>query len=127
MNEEMATQKASGEKYDKEKRKEKKNTYTQILPVLDLHQICIISNEGACCNMLDIIYLDNYNKRVFECKKICILEYITSNTYSDNYKYLKCIFMTGMWMKIMDLFWAQHVFLLIHSIKRQFSLELYLL
>lgn len=56
--------------------KEKKNTYTQILTVLDLHQICIISKEGACCNMLDIIYLDNYNKRVFECKndvyKICI-------------------------------------------------------
>ncbi len=36
---------------------------------LDRHQICIISNEGACCNMLDITYLDNYNKIVFECKK----------------------------------------------------------
>jgi len=37
-------------------------------------------------------------------QKRCILEYITSNAYFDNYKYLKCIFMTGMRIKIMDLY-----------------------
>lgn len=52
--------KASGEKHEKNKLK---------LYHLDLHQICIISKEGACCNVLDIMYLDNYNKIVFECKK----------------------------------------------------------
>lgn len=69
--------------------------------------------------MLDIIYLDNYNKIVFECKK-CILQYITYiQTRSDKHRYLKCIFMTGMQMKLAlflveclkDLFWAQHFFL----------------